>query len=137
MAGVRRRARRRIFELSDDELGVSEVLSQAFDLLETDRLVSSRLLGDKSEWDLKTYLRIETHRPVIGWLFVAVKRYLLLPLSRWLYEYSRDNFARQQVINSTLLAYTEVLARENAQLRFDLAKLQPDESREKAETTAS
>jgi hypothetical protein len=51
---------------------------------------------------------------------VFVKRQLLLPLVRWLVDYNRDNFRRQQRVNRLLAACIEELALENARLRRDL-----------------
>ena len=52
-----------------------------------------------------------------------VKRRILLPLTRWLYEYTVDNFQRQERVNRMLVACIEELAIENARLRRDLARL--------------
>jgi hypothetical protein len=57
---------------------------------------------------------------VIGPAIVFVKRQLLLPLVRWLVEYNRDNFRRQQRVNRVLAACIEELALENARLRREL-----------------
>jgi hypothetical protein len=46
-----------------------------------------------------------------------VKRRLLLPLTRWLFEYSQENFRRQDRLNRVLFACIEELAIENARLR--------------------
>jgi hypothetical protein len=54
---------------------------------------------------------------VVGPLLIFLKRRLLLPLTRWLYEYSLENFRRQQKLNTVLLACIEELAIENAKLR--------------------
>jgi hypothetical protein len=40
----------------------------------------------------------------VGPLIVFAKRRILLPLTRWLYEYSLENFKRQQAINRLLYA---------------------------------
>jgi hypothetical protein len=52
-----------------------------------------------------------------------MKRRFLLPISRWLFEYSRENFRRQQRMNRILLACIEQLAIENARLRQDLDRV--------------
>ena len=44
-------------------------------------------------------------------------------MMRWLYEYSLENFRRQEQINSTLYACVEELAIENVRLRRDLQRL--------------
>ena len=46
---------------------------------------------------------------------------LLLPLTRWLFEYSQENFRRQDRLNRVLFACIEELAIENARLRQTLA----------------
>ena len=51
------------------------------------------------------------------------KRRVLLPMLRWLFEYSQDNFRRQERLNRILLASAEELAVENARLRADLDAL--------------
>jgi hypothetical protein len=51
---------------------------------------------------------------------MLVKRRVLMPVLRWLFEYSRDNFERQQRVNRVLFACVQELAIENARLRQDL-----------------
>jgi hypothetical protein len=48
-----------------------------------------------------------------------------MPLFRWLFEYSRDNFERQRKVNDVLFACVQELAIENARLRRDLDRLTP------------
>lgn len=79
------------------------------------------LLDDYEEWRLQTGLRFSSHRPVIGSALVFVKRRLLLPVMRWLFDYSRENFRRQQRMNRILAAAIEELAVENAKLRREIA----------------
>jgi hypothetical protein len=62
---------------------------------------------------------------VLGGALIAVKRRVLLPLMRWLYEYSLENFRRQRRINTMLFACIEELAIENARLRALLASGNP------------
>ena len=78
------------------------------------------VLPDDQEWRLDTSVRFSSHRPVIGPALVFVKQRLLLPLVRWLVEYNRDNFRRQQRVNRLLAACIEELAIENARLRREL-----------------
>ena len=61
---------------------------------------------------------------MIGAVVLFVKRRLLQPLSRWLYEYSMDNFERQARINRVMFAAIQALAIENAQLRKRTSGLQ-------------
>ena len=42
---------------------------------------------------------------------------LVMPVVRWLFEYSRDNFERQRRVNQVLFACIQELAIENAALR--------------------
>jgi hypothetical protein len=80
-------------------------------------------MSDEKEWELQTHLRFSSHRPILGTLIVFVKRWVLLPVTRWLYEYSLENFRRQQRVNRILFACLEELAIENARLRQDLRRL--------------
>jgi len=41
----------------------------------------------------------------------------VMPIVRWLFEYSRDNFERQRRVNQVLFACIQELAIENAALR--------------------
>ena len=45
-----------------------------------------------------------------------------MPLMRWLYQYSVDNFRRQERMNRMLVACVEELAVENARLRRELQR---------------
>jgi hypothetical protein len=54
---------------------------------------------------------------VVGRVILFAKRRILLPMTRWLFEYSQENFRRQQRINAVLFACIEDLAIENARLR--------------------
>ncbi len=112
-------------EYTDDELfaSVESVLRRAVEVRKQGALVLPALLSDDEEWELQTHLRFSSHRPILGKLIVFVKRRVLLPLTRWLYEYSLDNFRRQQRLNRMLFACLEELAIENARLRQDLRRL--------------
>jgi hypothetical protein len=52
------------------------------------------------------------------------KRRIILPLTRWLYEYTHQTFRRQHRVNRTVFAILEALAIENARLRQELEALQ-------------
>ena len=125
MDEVRQRVRARYADLVvDNEIAaVEHLFARLHDAVDRDHLLLARILDDERKWRLETYLRFRSHRPIIGPLLVAFKRRLLLPLNRWLFEYSRDNFERQQEMNTTLLAYIEILAIENARLYRDLSTL--------------
>jgi hypothetical protein len=82
-------------------------------------------LGPESDWRLATHLRFASHRKITGSLVLWVKRRILLPLTRWLYDYTVDNFQRQERVNQMLVACIEELAIENARLSRDLTRLTP------------
>ena len=96
---------------------VEDVLQRAVNAADRDALVLSELLAGRPELNLQPVATIRSHRSGIGPLVVFVKRRLLQPLSRWLYEYSMDNFERQARINRVLFAAIQALAVENARLR--------------------
>jgi hypothetical protein len=99
---------------------VWSVLDRAVGDRKLDVLLLPELLDDSTAWRLEPELRLSSHRPVLGPVILFVKRRLLLPLSRWLFEYARQNFRRQQQVNRLLFACIEELAIENARLRGDL-----------------
>jgi hypothetical protein len=81
-------------------------------------LLLSELLGDPDTWRLQTSLQYQSHRaPGAGAFVLFVKRRLIMPFVRWLFEYSRDNFERQRRVNQVLFACIQELAIENAALR--------------------
>jgi hypothetical protein len=75
------------------------------------------VLEAEDQWRLETHLRFASHRRVGGPLVLFIKRRILLPALRWLYEYSLENFRRQERVNRLLFACVEELAIENARLR--------------------
>jgi hypothetical protein len=95
---------------------VERVLRRAIEERDPELLLIPDLLGDEGDWRLETKLTFSSHRPVIGPVILFFKRRVLLPLTRWLFEYSRENFQRQQRINLLLFACIEELAIENARL---------------------
>ena len=58
-------------------------------------------------------------------MIVFVKRRLLLPLTRWLFEYTLENFRRQHRTNLALMACLQTLAIENVRLRRELEGREP------------
>lgn len=96
---------------------VEQVLRRAIETRDHEAVLLPELLSDEQDWTLETKLRFTSHRPVIGPVIVFFKRRVLLPLTRWLYQYSLENFKRQQRINRMLFACIEELAIENATLR--------------------
>ena len=48
---------------------------------------------------------------------------MMMPVLRWLFEYSRDNFERQRRVNMVLFACVQELAVETARLRREVHQL--------------
>ena len=127
---VRDELRRRLLarggapEYQDPEVfrSVDRLLRRAADRPDEHALVPE-FLGPESDWRLQTHLRFTSHRRLMGPLVLFVKRRVLLPLTRWLYEYSVGNFERQERVNRMLIACIEELAIENARLRRDLEQV--------------
>ena len=127
---VRDEFRRRVLarggapEFQDPEVcrAVDRLLRRAAERPDEQALLPE-FLGPESDWRLRTHLNFASHRAVTGSAVLFVKRRILLPLTRWLYEYSADNFRRQDRVNRMLVACVEELAIENARLRRDLARL--------------
>jgi hypothetical protein len=101
---------------------VDRLFRRAVDRPETHALLPE-FLGPETGWRLQTHLRFSSHRAITGPLVVFIKRRVLLPLTRWLFEYSAGNFHRQERMNRMLVACIEELAIENARLRRDLERL--------------
>ena len=99
----------------------------------TSPLLLPEIAADEEGLRLQTYLRFASHRRIAGGFLVFVKRRLLLPLSRWLYQYALENFKRQERVNRLLFACVEELAIENAKLRLELgARADPRAARDDA-----
>jgi hypothetical protein len=81
------------------------------------------LLGDPATWRLDTAIKYQSHRGAAAAPIIFVKQRLLMPLLRWFYEFSRDNFERQRRINQVLFACVQELAIELAQQRRQLRDL--------------
>jgi len=101
---------------------VRAVLARAVDERNPDALLLPELLDADVEWQLQTHLALSTHRPLVGRFILMAKRRILLPMTRWLFEYSQENFRRQHHLNRILFACIEELALENARLRRDLQR---------------
>ena len=99
---------------------VWSLLGHAAEGRNPDFLLLPELLDESGDWDLRTQLSLSSHRPALGPIILLVKRRVLLPLSRWLLEYTRENFRRQHRVNRLLFACIEELAIENARLRREL-----------------
>ena len=124
-ADVRQMRRRRVLarggadDYRDEAVyaGVDQVLRRAIDARDHDALLLPDFLSGEADWDLSLHLKYASHRPAVGGLLIAVKRKVLLPLMRWLYEFSLENFRKQRRINTIMFACLEELAIENARLR--------------------
>ena len=97
---------------------VDVVLRRALDARDHDALLLPDFLEHEGEWKLDLHLKWSSHRQgVAGPLLIFIKRRLLLPMFRWLWEYSLENFRTQRRVNQVLFACIEELAIENARLR--------------------
>ena len=105
-------------EYHDPELyaAVERILRRVVEDDNRDALLLRALLDDEDTWRLEPVLRFSSHRRIVGALIVFFKRRLLLPITRWLYEYAADNFRRQQRLNLLMFACIEQLAIEQARL---------------------
>jgi len=92
-------------------------------------LIEKLAFDDDEDRQLQTRLRFSSHRPLAGRILVSLKRGLVLPLVRWLYEYSQENFERQQQFNRTIYACLQVVIEENVRLRRDLELLEAGQPR--------
>ena len=112
-------------EFEDVEIfeAVARVFRSGLDARDRGELLLPGLLPDEEDWRVDTPLRLSTHRPVIGEALLFFKTRVLLPLNRWLYEYTREHFRRQHQVKLALFACLESLAVENARLRQDVDAL--------------
>jgi len=125
---VRARLRRHLIkrggaaDYQDEEIfaAVHALLARAVDERNLEATLLPELLDSDVDWRLQTHLELTTHRPAVGRFILFAKRKLLLPMTRWLFEYSQENFRRQDHLNRVLFACIEELALENARLRRDL-----------------
>ena len=106
---------------------VEALLHAAAGTPESAKLILPELLGEPDTWRLTTSMRYQSHRakgPASVLFFL--KRRVLMPVFRWLYEYSRDNFERQRRTNQVLFACVQELALETALLRREIRRLSDD-----------
>ena len=125
-SGIRRRLVKHGMPAYEDEQvfeRVRAMLQHAADGRDLDVLLLPELVGDDVQWSLEPSLKLGSHRRAAGPLILFFKRRVILPLTRWLFEYSQDNFKRQDRLNRILLACVEELAVENARLRADVDAL--------------
>jgi len=110
---------------------VERLLRAAVDRSSPRALLMPELLGDPATWRLDTAMHYSSHRgPGAAATLMFIKQRVLMPVMRWLFEYSRDNFVRQQRVNQVLFACVQELAIENAELRRELLRLTPRRSTE-------
>jgi hypothetical protein len=102
---------------------VEQLLRSAADAEAPGTLVLPELLGDPDTWRLDTAMRYQSHRSSgAASAILFLKRRMLMPVVRWLFEYSRDNFDRQRRVNQVLFACVQELAVETARLRAELRR---------------
>jgi hypothetical protein len=122
---VRGRLRRHLIkkggaaDYSDEEIfdAVHALLARAVDGRNLEAMLLPELIDGDVDWRLQTHLTLSTHRSGAGRFILFAKKKLLLPVTRWLFEYSQANFRRQDHLNRLLFACIEELALENAHLR--------------------
>lgn len=103
---------------------VERLLRTATDRSQPAALLLPELLGEPSTWRIDTAMRYQSHRNgVAASIVLFAKRRLLMPVLRWLFEYSRDNFERQRRLNHVLCACVQELAIETARLRQEVRHL--------------
>ena len=104
---------------------VERLLREAAGRTSTRALLLPEFLGDPATWRLEPALTYQSHRGALAASVIrGVKQRVLMPALRWLFEYSHDNFVRQQRVNHVLFACVQELAIQNAELRRDLANRQ-------------
>jgi hypothetical protein len=128
---VRERLRGQLVEAGSDAFAdpdlfadVEGIMRAAVSTPEHARLILPELLGEPDTWRLTTKMAYRSHRGTgAASLILFVKQRVLMPLLRWMYEYSRDNFERQRRTNHVLFACVQELALETALLRREVRRL--------------
>jgi hypothetical protein len=111
-------------ELADEQLfdEVDAIFRRALANDDRGALLLPHLLQD--DWQPELALRLQSHRGGLAARFlVGVKQRVLLPLTRWLFEYTLENFRRQHRLNQALMACLQTLAIDNARLTREVAEL--------------
>ena len=106
-AEVRARlARGGVHEFEDEAifLAAEHLMARALEQRDRQLLLLPELLDDEDDWRVNPSLRLSSHRPIAGGAIIWLKQKLVLPVTRWLYDYSRENFARQERLNFVLMA---------------------------------
>jgi hypothetical protein len=76
-------------------------------------------------WRPELSIRAGSHRGRLTAAAVTfVKRRVLQPLNRWLFEYAQENFRRQARLNHALLACLQAVAADHARVKQRLAALE-------------
>jgi hypothetical protein len=105
---------------------VERVLREAVARTSVRALLLPEYLGDPASWRIEPALSYPSHRGALAAALIrGVKQRVLMPALRWLFEYSHDNFVRQQRVNLVLFACVQELAVQNAELRRELQRLAP------------
>ena len=103
---------------------VEALLHRSAETTDTTTLLLPELLGEPRTWRLSTSMQYHSHRePGTASFIIFLKRRILMPVLRWLFEYSRDNFERQRRVNDVLFACVQELALETARLRREVHRL--------------
>jgi len=103
---------------------VEALLQAAANTSHTSTLLLPELLGDPATWRLSTKPPYLSHRSAgAASAILFLKRRVLMPVLRWLFEYSRDNFERQRRVNDVMFACVQELAAETARLRQEVRRL--------------
>src|SRR5918997_3843041 len=103
---------------------VERLLRDAAGRTSTRALILPEVLGDPGTWRLEPALGFSSHRGALAaGVIRGIKQRVHMPALRWLFEYSHDNFVRQQRVNHVLFACIQELAIQNAELRRDLDTL--------------
>jgi hypothetical protein len=114
----------RALEDPDVFADVERVLREAVSRTGVRALLLPEFLGDPAGWRIEPALTYSSHRTAMAATVIRViKQRVLMPALRWLFEYSHDNFVRQQRVNHVLFACVQELAIQNAELRRDLQNL--------------
>ncbi len=107
---------------SGRRVGALELLeAEVLEVLHAQDFVLPEIVLGDQEWDLEPHLRISSHRKG-GGLIVGAKR-LMMPLVRWILDYSQRNFMRQRRLNQALIATLETVAARNHTLELEVERL--------------
>jgi hypothetical protein len=102
---------------------VEALFRRGLSLEDRDALLLPHLLDEP--WRPELSLRARSHRGRIAAAAITlVKRRVLQPLNRWLFEYAQENFRRQARLNHALLACLQALAADHARVKQRLAALE-------------